>query len=239
MRILVVDDDRMMTKTLAEIFHLQGWEVQEAHDGRSAVNALNASPFDVVLMDFRMPGMNGVSAFKAMKASQPNVKVVLMTAFAAQDVLDEAEQEGVLKIMSKPVDIRELLAFLTGALSTKGPVLLVDTDAAFLRTMSEVLELRGFSTVMAGDLAEATRLIRSKRPLAILLHMHLGATAVRDTVAAVHEAGPDAPLILYSGQPGAERQVSADVPHAWVHSFLRRPFAVDHVAGVLSEAVER
>ena len=238
MKILVVDDDRMMTKTLAEILEMQGWEVHQAHDGRSAVNAAAAQRFDVVLMDFKMPGMDGVSAFKAMKASHPDVKVVLMTAFAAQDMLDEAEREGVLRIMSKPVDIRALLAFLAGALSRKGPVLLVDNDAAFLKTMSDVLEMRGFQTVTAASLDEAKRLIEARHPAAIMLHMHLRDLSARDAVLAVHEAGPDAALILYSGQPGAERAINGDVPRELVHSYLQKPFPVDQVAGVLNEVVE-
>lgn len=237
MKILVVDDDRMMAKTLAEIFALQGWEVQQAHDGRSAVNAAQKAHFDLVLMDFKMPGMDGVSAYRAMKAADPGVKAVLMTAFATDDTVLTAEREGMLKVLSKPLDIRALLALIAAAQSRQRTVLLVDTDAAFLRTLSEVLRLRGFDTVVARDLAEATRLVRERRPAAILLHMHLGAVAARDAVRAVKDASPDAPLILYSGQPGAEARINGDVPQELVAGYLQKPFAIDQVAGVLNAAV--
>ena len=238
MKILVVDDDRMMVRTLGEILRMQGWETREVHDGPAAVEAVKQERFDAVLMDYKMPGMSGVSAFRAMKGARPDVKVVLMTAFAAEDILEAAEREGVLRTLSKPVDIRALLAFLAGVLSTKGPVLIVDNDAAFLHTMAEVLQLRGFETLVARDLAEARRLIQSRRPAAIMLHMHLGTATPGSAVAAVHGAEPDAPLILYSGQPEAERAINGDVPREWVHSYLQKPIAVDTIAGVLSEVVE-
>jgi CheY-like chemotaxis protein len=95
-RVLVVDDDRMMAQTLSEIFQLKGWEVATAFDGLAAVKATAADDFDVVLMDIKMPGMDGVAAFRAMKAAKPHLKVVLMTAFAAQELIAEAEREGVI-----------------------------------------------------------------------------------------------------------------------------------------------
>jgi DNA-binding NtrC family response regulator len=117
-------------------------------------------------------------------------------------------------------------------------VLIVDNDAAFLHTMAEVLQLRGFETLVARDLAEAKELIRSRRPAAIMLHMHLGTTTPADAVAEVHGAGPHAPLILYSGQPDAERAIDGDVPSEWVHSYFQKPIPVDRIAGVLSAVVE-
>jgi DNA-binding NtrC family response regulator len=236
-RALVVDDDRLMVKTLSEILALQGWSVTAAHDGKGAVDAVRAEPFDVVLMDIKMPGLDGVSAFKAMKSTRPDVKVVLMTAYAAQETIAEAEDEGVLRVMSKPVDIRSLLAFLAGALSARRPVLLVDNDHDFLKTLNEVLKLRGFETIVAENLEQASRLLRERHPAAILLHMHLGTQSARDAVIAVHEMNPEVALILYSGQPGAAEEINGAVPREYVHSFLQKPFAVDQVTGVLSEVV--
>ena len=236
-RILVVDDDRVMAKTLSEILQLQGWQVRVAHDGMEAVLAVQEQPYDAVLMDVKMPVMNGVTAFKAMKALRPGLKVVLMTAFAAQELLADAEENGVLRILSKPVDIRSLLAFLAGTLSRRGPVLLIDDDRAFLRTLSEVLQLRGFETVLASSIEQAVALMEEERPAAILLHMHLGPTTARDAVLAVHGISPEAALILYSGQPGAREEIDGDVPEELVHAYLQKPFAIEKVAGVLSEVV--
>lgn len=108
-RALVVDDDRMLAQTLAEILQLKGWSVATATSGAEAVNTAARESFDVVLMDVKMPGMDGVDAFKAMKATRPDIRVILMTAYAAEDRLHEAQREGVVRVLTKPIDIPKLL----------------------------------------------------------------------------------------------------------------------------------
>ena len=108
-RALVVDDDRMLAQTLGEILELEGWTVSVANSGTEAVNIAARESFDVVLMDIKMPGMDGVDAFKAMKATHPKIRVVLMTAYTAEDRIGEAEREGVVRVLSKPVDVATLL----------------------------------------------------------------------------------------------------------------------------------
>jgi len=232
-RALIVDDDKSMVKTLADIFTLQGWEVATAHSGSAAVQLATTGSFDVVLMDIKMPGMDGVAALKAMRAARRDLRVVLMTAYAAQDRLAEAEQEGVLRIMPKPVDIGALLTLLTASVRLRQPVLLVDNDGSFLKTLSEVLELNGFTTVKADNLEHARRVMAERKPAAVLLHLHLGAVPAREAVTVVHEVSPAVALILYSGQPGAADELAHDVPKEWVHAYLQKPFRIEQVTGVL------
>jgi CheY-like chemotaxis protein len=106
---LVVDDDRMLARTLAEILELEGWSVTQANSGTEAVNVAARQTFDVVLMDVRMPGMDGVDAFKAMKATHPDIRVILMTAYTGEDRIGEARREGVVRVLSKPIDVNKLL----------------------------------------------------------------------------------------------------------------------------------
>lgn len=235
--ILVVDDDRMMVRTLAEILQLKGWRVSTAFDGAEAVRAVEEQPFDVVLMDVKMPVMNGVDAFKAMRRARPGVRVALMSAFAAQELLNEAIDEGVLRVMSKPVNVPSLLDFLASSVRNRRPVLLMDNDAAFLSTLADVLTLRGFETVMADGLDDALRILRERRPAAVLLHMHMGTVPARDAVLAVHEVSPEVALILYSGQPGAQRELDGALQDRLVHAYLQKPFAIDRITEVLNDVV--
>lgn len=232
-RVLVVDDDRFMVKTLADVLRLKGWDVSMAYDGNDAVARLAAGSFDFVVMDVKMPGMDGVSAFKAMKLMKPDVRVVLMTAYAATDLLNEAQREGVLKIMPKPVDVDGLISMLTGSLARKEPVLIIDGDTSFLKTLSDTLRLTGHQTIAARTLDEALRFMAEHRPGAVLLHMHLGSTEPRDAVVAVHQVSPAVALVLYSGRPGAVEEMHSHIPGEWIHAYLQKPFAVEQLAGVL------
>lgn len=238
-RALVVDDDRSMVKTLSDVLSLKGWEVTTAFDGESAVQAASRQAFDVVIMDVKMPGMNGVEAFRAMKAKKPELTVVLMTAYAAHELLAQAEREGVLRVLPKPVDIAALFALIEGNLHHKQPVLLIDSDVAFLRTLSEVLRLRGFETLVAEDLDAALRAMEERHPAVVLLHMHLGATSPREAVYAVHGVSPSAALVLYTGRPEAAEQLRQALPPQWVHAYLQKPIAVDKLTGVLNAVAGR
>ncbi len=112
-RILVVDDDPAMVRTLCDILRLRGWNAVGAHSGEEAVHVACLEQYPVILMDIRMPGMDGVTAFKAMKqCAPPERMVVLMTAHTAPDVLAEARREGAHDVMSKPIDFPSLMAIL-------------------------------------------------------------------------------------------------------------------------------
>jgi two-component system response regulator HydG len=234
-RALVVDDDRTMVQTLTDILALKGWDVHPAYSGEMAVQAATENAFDVVLMDVKMPGIDGVDAFKAIKQARPDIRVILMTAYAAPDRVSEAQRQGVVRVISKPVNIGELFELLTEKLNGDRPVLLIDHDTVFLRTLAEVLQLRGFEVAAATDLAHATKLMSERRPLAVLLHLHVGTENVRKAIASVHDANPAAAIIVYSGQAGAENEIAHEVPSDWVHAYLQKPFAIDQVADVLEE----
>jgi CheY-like chemotaxis protein len=111
-RILVVDDDHAMVRTLRDILELRGWSTHAAHSGEEAVDAATLTDYPWVLMDIRMSGMDGVAASKAMKAASPATQVALMTAHASPEALTEAELAGVRRVFTKPIDMPALLEML-------------------------------------------------------------------------------------------------------------------------------
>jgi DNA-binding NtrC family response regulator len=231
--VLVVDDDPFMVRTLTDVLRLNGWAVDSASSGVDAIAAVDEQDFDAILMDVKMPGIDGVAALKAMKARRPEAQVFLMTAYAAHELLAEAEREGVARILAKPVNVHALLGLLARSVGAQRPVLVIDADAAFLQTLADVLTLRGFPTVTARTLEQAMRLMSHEHPRAVLLHIHLGAIDPEDAITAVHVAGPGSSLIVYSGQPQGEECIPSALPREWIHAYLQKPFAVEHITGVL------
>jgi len=236
---LVVDDDQHMVRTLADILALEGWTVQTADSGISALELARNTDFDVVLMDVKMPGMDGVAAFQEMRKLGRTMPVVLMTAYAAPDRLAAAERDGVMCVLPKPVDVESLLRLLESRVRVRRPLLVIDGDEHFLKTLAGILQVQGYETIVADDLQHASALMRERRPAAILLHMHVGAISAREAVTVVHEMNPDAALILYSGQPQAAEEIGEEVPPEWISAYLQKPFAVDEVKGVLNAIRDR
>jgi len=107
--ILVVDDDPLNTKTLVDVFSLNGFSVNAAGSAGEALKLIERQQFRVVLSDIRMPEMNGVELFRKVKSIQPDTLFILMTAYADDNLLAEGMQEGALAIMVKPLNIDKLI----------------------------------------------------------------------------------------------------------------------------------
>src|SRR6185436_7396406 len=89
-RILVVDDERQMTRTLCDILALHGWETDARHSGEEAVAAVHETDYDAVLMDVKMEGINGVEALQQIRERRPSARVILMTAYSSAELLEQA-----------------------------------------------------------------------------------------------------------------------------------------------------
>lgn len=111
-RILVVDDDRGMVETLCDILELHGWETVRGYDGEAAVLLAEEHDVDLLLMDIRMPRLNGVEAWREIRSRRKGAQAVLMTAYAPQDTVTQAEGQGVVRVLRKPLDLPQLVALL-------------------------------------------------------------------------------------------------------------------------------
>ncbi len=106
--ILVVDDDRAHRTMLKTLLGGWGYAVTEADDGAAAVAAVREEPFDLVLMDIRMINVSGIEALTEIKAFNPAIPVILMTAYASVETAVEALKKGAYDYLTKPLDFDEL-----------------------------------------------------------------------------------------------------------------------------------
>lgn len=232
--VLIVDDDKQMVRTLCDIFRLRGWEAHGAFSGNEAIEAVERQPFSAVLMDIKMPAMNGVEALRAIRAADPESRVVLMTAYTATDLIAQGIEEGALRVLSKPVVIPELLRFLEEGLNA-APVLVVDDDPGFLYTLADVLRNRGYNVNVALNLKDAVRLLERKDAGVVVLDLKLGDLHPRESIVAVKQAHPSVVLILCSGHPRLLDEATQLVPDDWVYACLEKPFSPDRLLELLNE----
>jgi two-component system NtrC family response regulator/two-component system nitrogen regulation response regulator GlnG len=232
-RVLVVDDDRAMVRTLCDVLALRGWTPTGVHSGEAAISAVESETFDAVVMDIRMSGMDGVRALKAMRAARPGIRVVLMTAFTAAAMIKEAEREGALRVLAKPVQLPDLLKLLDETLAAPRPVLVVDDDAAFLQTLSDALRSRGRTVITATRLDEAVDRLIADAPTAVVLHLRLDSVEPKDSILAIRGVSPAILLVLYSGHPLTLDATIRTLPTDWIHACLRKPFDVDALLTLL------
>jgi CheY-like chemotaxis protein len=112
-RFLVVDDEPNMVGTLALILDHLGYTVETAESGTEALAKLSERGFDCVLSDVDMPGMSGVDLCRAIQARWPKTRILLMTAYAEDSLVQRAWEHGAAAVLQKPLDVDRLLAFLS------------------------------------------------------------------------------------------------------------------------------
>ena len=111
--ILVVDDNPSMAKTLADIMGIKGFEVRAAYSGLEALTILQNQPVDILLTDVIMPDMNGVELYRKTRKAFPKLTTILMTAYAADDIIHQGLAEGIKTVLTKPLDIELMLALFS------------------------------------------------------------------------------------------------------------------------------
>lgn len=111
--VLVVDDEEGMRETLVAILESEGYRVCSAPDGESAFSAVRQSAFDVVVMDVRMPGRDGVSVLEEIGGPPP--QFILMTAYALEERLRAAVRANAFAILYKPFETRRMLGLVADA----------------------------------------------------------------------------------------------------------------------------
>jgi two-component system KDP operon response regulator KdpE len=114
--VLVVDDESPLRKALRGSLSASGFIVEEARSGEEAVNAVQQASFDVVLLDMNMPGMGGLEACKRIRDLRPNAGIVMVTVRDAEDDKVSALESGADDYVTKPFQLRELIARLRAVL---------------------------------------------------------------------------------------------------------------------------
>ncbi len=103
MRILVVDDDSLVRRSLCEVLSFEGYACSNAGDAEEGFKKLKETPFDLVISDIKMPGMDGVELLKKIKAEFPQISVIIMTGFGSIENAVVAMREGALDYITKPI----------------------------------------------------------------------------------------------------------------------------------------
>lgn len=146
-KILIADDEGSIRRTLREILEFEKFEVEEAADGVECLSKLRKSEFDVVLLDIKMPKMDGMEALDRIQELNPDLPVVMISGHATIDTAVEAVKRGAFDFISKPPDLNRLLITLRNAIDKAGLV----TETKILRrqvTAAKVQDIIGDSAAM-------------------------------------------------------------------------------------------
>ena len=121
-KILVVDDQFGIRILLNEVLQKEGYDTYQAANGLQALEVLNDHVPDLVILDMKIPGMDGIEILKRMKVLQPDIKVIIMTAYGELDMIQEAMDLGAITHFAKPFDIDDIRKAVAKHLKTSSSV---------------------------------------------------------------------------------------------------------------------
>jgi len=226
--ILVVDDDAGMCETLSDIMEDKGFRVFVAFGGYAAIEKVKEMNFDVILMDIRMPGMNGVETFKQIKSIQPNTAVVMMTAYAVEHLITEALHEGAYSVLYKPFDMDRMIG-LIDSVKEGGLVLVVDDDRNNCETFRDILEARGYQVSIAWSGEEAIEMARENSYNMVFIDTKLPNMNGLETYLAIKEVSPQSVAVMMASYSREVDDLSEGTLGGDVHTYLHKPFEIEEV----------
>ena len=110
-RVLLVDDDRILTEILAQMLTINGFDVEVADNGLDAVEKARAREFDIAFMDVHMPVMNGIDSFLEIRKLRPDARIVMMTA-GKEQITRRAIEAGALGPLRKPFEAARMIEMI-------------------------------------------------------------------------------------------------------------------------------
>lgn len=236
-RILIVDDSVNLCRTMALILDRKGYSVTTANDGAEAIKKVEQSPFDMVFLDLKMPVMDGVETYKRIKRIRPDTIAVMMTAYAVEELIQDALQEGAFTVIYKPLDLEKVIPLIEEARKSKNGIfiMVVDDDSGTRITLQKILTRRGYRVVTADSGEKAIELAKERNFNLLLIDMKLPAINGLVTYLSIKEIYSDVMAIMITGYRQEMNNLVEESIIKSAHTCLYKPLNMEKLLGIIEQ----
>jgi two-component system, NtrC family, response regulator HydG len=234
---LVVDDDVDMTETLSDILSTVGIQVEIAHDGLQALKKVKTKRFDLVLMDIKMPKMNGIECFKKIKKIRSQTTVMLMSAYAANDLISEALMEGVYGIWYKPVEIQKVIELVEKTPRKGALLMIVDDDLSASETLVDILQKKGYRLIKVSSVKEAKKKIREKDLDLVFVNVKMPVMNGLETYLELRKIRPHIKTIMITDYSQQVEAIAEEAIKNELYTCLYKPIEIDILLKIVEKIV--
>ena len=235
-----MDDDINLCKTMSLVLRRKGYAVTTANDGPQAIERVKKWPFDIIFIDIKMPSMDGVATYRGVKEVRPGAVVVMMTAYAVEDLVQKALQEGACGIIYKPLDIEEVMALIERAREVRrgALILVVDDDPGTCITLKNILVKNGHRVGIAHTGEEAIAMAQEKAYDVIFIDMKLPTINGLETYLAIKEGNPEVVAIMMTAYRPEMAELLKEALSNRAYTYLYKPLDMARVLELVDEVVE-
>lgn len=232
LKVFIIDDDRDHAESIADVLTMRGFACELAFSGEAGLKRFRETDFDIVFMDVKLPGMNGVETFMQFRKLKPDVKVMMMTGFSLEQLVAQAVENGALGVLRKPFEIGDLLGVLE-QVKPRGMVLIADDDPEFAQSLEPILSRHGYrvETVSSGE--EALAKAGNPEVNCLILDLKMPVLSGLEVYLRLKEGGRAVPTIFITGFPGERNLALARLDQPLQQDVLMKPFDPDRLLAAL------
>jgi DNA-binding response OmpR family regulator len=237
LKILVIDDDQDFAESLALVLEGRGYEVEVGHTGEEAIRKFRDNDFDIAFMDVKLPGKNGVESYMEIRKFKPDARVVMMTGYSVEHLLDEAVENGAWGVLHKPLDIEKFLSMIE-KIQPYG-ILITDDDLDFVTSIKELLTSKGYSVFVATNGREAVERVLSTGIDVLILDLRMPVLNGLETYLELKRAGRAVPTIIITAFTDEETGTIERLRALSVSGVLRKPFDPKELLSAIERMVKQ
>ncbi len=219
------------------ILRRKGYTVVTADDGLEAIDKVKEESFDMVFMDIKMPLMNGLETYKRIKTIRPETMVTMMTAYAVEELVQEALQEGAYGVIYKPLDIEKMIGLIQEIRGKKqgALILVVDDDPRTHVTLKNILSKKGYKVGSASTGEEAITLVLKKVYEIIFIEMRLPTINGIETYLRIKEIDPRVVAIMMTSYRQEMADLVQEALNKSAYACLYKPLDIAEVLQLIEE----
>jgi two-component system, NtrC family, response regulator HydG len=236
-KVLVVDDEKIVRDFFKRLLSLLGLDVTDVEDGYKAVEAVKLNKFDLYFIDVRMPGLNGLETYRQIRQIDPAAFAVMITGYAVEDIVEQAQKEGAYGNIRKPFDINQIKEVIDKLNLDKAKeplnILVVDDDNTILSFFSSFLAQKNLSCKVAHNKDEAVSMARENKFNLIFLDLILEDSNGVDVYKELKNIVPEANIVLITGHPQKAKAIENEIE---LSGCLYKPFEIDTILRFIETA---
>lgn len=230
--ILVVDDQIGMLETFTDILEDRDYKVATADDGFTAIKKVKEQSFDLIFMDIKMPGLNGVQTFRELKKINPKITVIMMTAYSVEDLIEEAVEEGAYAVIYKPFNMDRVIQTIEKVLKNN-LILVVDDRLEDRQLFAEILAEKEYQVTIAKDGYEAIEQVKKGNFSIIFIDVKMPGIDGVQTFEQIREIRPDIPVIMITGY--SVEEMFKEAVDKGAYACLHKPLDMDKIIRIAEE----
>lgn len=233
--ILIIDDDKNFADSTNDLLQEKGFESAYVLSGQDGIKKLEEKPYDFVLLDMKMPVLNGLDTFREIKKSSPETVVIMCTAFSMDEMIEQSLKEGVYTVLRKPLDLERVVGMIKKGDIGGSLVMVADDDPNMRETLRDNLLEYGYQVTTASNGEEAIRLAQEKAHDILFIDVKIPPINGLEVFLEIKQNDPNAKVVMVTGYKQEVDEIVETAIKEGAYACIEKPFGVNQIVTVIEK----